>query len=673
MANASFPKKSIEEKVEDYFKKQLDTFGIKYFTKTESINPSIDNALKTYGSKSGGTGNNYPDIKVLIKTENQRFIPVMIEAKGKQGDMVGYEKNSTEINMTPKAVQKYAVNGALHYVNALIESGACWEAIAIGVNGWVKEDSDLYTEIEVYYVSQKKHLVPLKIQKYTDLSFLKESNLNELVKILDELNLSEAEIETLTIRKETELEEKVHAIHQAIYDDNSTNLGTDQKLYLFCGLIMAGLSIPNLADLELNDLKGNALNDNNDGKVIISRIEQFFNSRNTEKSKQELILNLLKNVFNKETLWYPKNGESFIKQIFKKIKDNIVPLLNSNLHLDFTGKIFNKLSDWIHIDNDNKNDVVLTPRYITRFMAKLARTDKDSYVLDSAMGSAGFLVSAMDLMIRDANSKITDRDKLEEKIKRIKEEQILGIEKLDSIYVLAILNMFLMGDGTTHLINKDSLTIAPDFPATVFLLNPPYSETDKGLNFVNRALSHMLTGYGCVLIQENAGAGQGVRNAAEILKKNTLVASIHMPVDIFRGKSSVQTAIYLFKVNQPHDKESLVTFIDMSEDGYSRQGRKKSPQAVNLKDTNHAKERYQEVLDIVLNRKLKTAFYTEANGKVIRDTISLKGNDWTFAQHKKIDLQPTIADFKKTVSDFLAWKVSSLIKEQSEKEQSNFQ
>ena len=171
----------------------------------------------------------------------------------------------------------------------------------------------------------------------------------------------------------------------------------------------------------------------------------------------------------------------------------------------------------------------------------------------------------------------------------------------------------------------------------------------------------MNKGYGCVLIQENAGSGNGLPHTKEILKNNTLLASIHLPDKVFIGKASVQTAIYLFKVNIPHDPDALVYFIDMSNDGYARQARKKSSQAVNFKDIDHAKQRYQEVLDIIFNKKKKTDFYNEQNGLVIRDTISLDGNDWTFAQHKKIDITPTIDDFKTTVKDYLAWKISQII------------
>lgn len=74
--------KSIEEQVEDWGKKQLGK--TKYYTKTESINHEIETALKTAPSKTGGTGTNYPDIKMFIETKTLRKIPVMIEVKGKK-------------------------------------------------------------------------------------------------------------------------------------------------------------------------------------------------------------------------------------------------------------------------------------------------------------------------------------------------------------------------------------------------------------------------------------------------------------------------------------------------------------------------------------------------------------------------------------------------------------
>ena len=674
---------SVEEKVEEKYKKILNSLDVRHYGKTEEINPSITAALRQADSKSGGSGKNYPDIQLLLDNNHGRRIPVMMEAKGNKGKLEKLNKDGEIIGITYfekdsgthkagdpnySAVQQYAVNGALHYGSAILDGGDYTEVIIVGLNGsQLDKNGDVVdAEFKAYYVSEKNNRVPKLIKRLDAyMKLFKQMNIDKLYKELDTLNLSDEEREKIRSKAEATLEERVKGIHQSLYDDKNlkTALGTNEKLYLFCGLIMAGLSVKGVAPLNVSDFAGNDDDEDNDGTKILTRIKSFLKKKKCSDDKIDMIVGLLTPVFRKNVLWKPTNGESIIRNLFKQVKKDIIPCLESNLHLDFTGKILNSLNDWVSIENDAKNDVVLTPRYVTTFMARLARTDKDSFVWDRAMGSAGFLVSAMDIMIKDATDKISDAEELEEKIRHIKEQQLLGIEILGNIYILAVLNMILMGDGSSNIINGDShdKTLGEGFPATVFLLNPPYSAAGKGFNFVEEALSQMTKGYACVLIQENAGSGNGLPYTERILKNNTLTASIHMG-DIFCGKSSVQTAIYVFKVARPHESDDVVKFIDFSNDGYSRQNRKKSSQEVNLRNVDHAIERYAEVEAIVLGKKPRTDYYTEANGLVIRDTITLKGNDWTYNQHKKIDTTPTEDDFKRTVANYLSWKVSALMK-----------
>ena len=82
--------------------------------------------------------------------------------------------------------------------------------------------------------------------------------------------------------------------------------------------------------------------------------------------------------------------------------------------------------------------------------------NKDSYVWDFATGSAGLLVAAMNVMIDDAKANIQSPDEFKKKEAHIKANQLLGLEILPSIYMLAILNMILMGDGSSNIINKDN-------------------------------------------------------------------------------------------------------------------------------------------------------------------------------------------------------------------------
>lgn len=689
---------SIEEKVEEHYKRILDSHGIRHFGKTETINKSIEEALKNASSKSGGSGKNYPDIQLLLENRSSRRIPVMIEAKGskgkleklsKDGEIVGVTKYKTDgkpgkdgkpthLKDDPdySAIKNFAVNGALHYGNAILEGGNYAEVIIIGINGTTLDASGNVTDpkMKAYYVSEKNNRVPKHIEKLeSDLSLLKADNIDVLFSILDRMNLTDQEIEILTRKAEENLEGKVKAIHQSLYDDEriKTSLSTNEKLYLFCGLIMAGLTTDRVKPLSVSDLASNEAEDDNDGTMLLNRIRTFLKNKKCTPEKVDMVVGLLKPVFQNRLLWKPENGESIIKKLFGEVKSDIIPCLESNLHLDFTGKILNSLNDWVSIENDSRNDVVLTPRYVTTLMAKLARTNMDSFVWDNAMGSAGFLVSAMNIMIKDAHEKITDQEELNKKIEHIKKQQLLGIEILGNIYILAVLNMILMGDGSSHVINGDShryklQDIEKDFedttfPANVFLLNPPYSAKGKGFIFVEEALSQMTKGYACVLIQDSAGSGQGLPYTERILKNNTLTASIKMPSGLFGNKASVSVNIFVFKVNRPHEEDDMVTFIDFSNDGYSRQNRKKSTQEVNLRDTDHAVDRYAEVEAIVLGKKPKTSYYTEANGLVIKDTITLKGDDWNFSQHQKINTIPTEDDFKKTVADYLAWKVGAIM------------
>lgn len=312
---------------------------------------------------------------------------------------------------------------------------------------------------------------------------------------------------------------------------------------------------------------------------------------------------------------------------------------------------------------------MLTPSYVATLLARLARVNKDSYVWDFATGSAGLLVASMNEMLIDAKEKIKSPDAFALKSAEIKANQLLGLEILSEVYMLAILNMILMGDGSSNILNKDSLKefdghygfdkTDKKFPADAFVLNPPYSAPGNGMVFVEKALSMMSKGYAAIIIQNSAGSGKATEYNKKILKHSTLLASIKMPIDLFIGKSSVQTNIYVFRVGEAHQKDDTVKFIDFSFDGYTRTNRKKA--SCNLRDTDHAKERYAELVDLVRFGNGKLHYYTEKEyyeGNIDPEN----GADWN--QTVPVDTKPTLDDFKKTVRDYLAWEVSSIIKNQ---------
>ena len=547
------------------------------------------------------------------------------------------------------------------------------DVIAIGITGEVDISGNLKIQIGVYYVGKSNYGVGQKIGEFSDLSFLKPENFSEFIQKVKFLKLTPAEIDKIHKDRENRIEDALTKINERLYNKQE-NLSALSRIHLVSASIMANLGVAGkVQPLEAKDLTSSTEEDYTDGDIILKKIKSFLKEKGLPKRKQEQILNSLSITIKDDNLSKPKNGQSLLKEIFIEVVEDLGYFYKVGLDTDFTGKLFNIMFRWLSFAGDDQNDVVLTPRYVAYLMAKLARVNKDSYVWDFATGSGGLLVASMNLMLQDAKSSINSPDELRQKENKIKTEQILGIEVLPEIYMLAVLNMILMGDGSSNILQENSLTNFngrygygkenQNFPADVFLLNPPYSAVGNGMVFVEKALNMMNKGYAAIIIQDSAGSGKARDINRRILQKHTLLASIKMPNDLFVGKSNVQTAIYVFKVGEKHEAKFPVKFIDFQNDGYKRSNRKKAKASSNLKNINHAEERYAELVDLVKYGKSSLHFFSENEYALDGDKY---GADWNFAQHKKIDAKPTLADFKKTVADYLAWEVSQLLAKQGD-------
>lgn len=538
------------------------------------------------------------------------------------------------------------------------------------MTGYKNEKGEVVHQIGVYYVSKSNLGAGQKIDDYTDFSFLSPKNFDDFIAKVKSLELSPQELEQLKEQREREIDKSLVKLNNDIYQ-NEKGLGENDRVYLVAASIIATLGIPGkVSPLEKSDLKSSTEKGYRDGDLMIKKIESFLSQKQLPDEKKLLIVRTLSNTLLTNNINKVENGESQLKRVFIKIVDDLGIYYKIGLTTDFTGKLFNEMYGWLGFSQDKLNDVVLTPSYVASLLVKLARVNKDSYVWDFATGSAGLLVSAMNEMLNDAKNSIKSPEELAKKEVKIKAEQLLGLELLSSVYMLAILNMILMGDGSSNILNTDSIKdfdgkygfgkTDTKFPADAFILNPPYSALGNGLNFVEKALEMMDKGYASILIQNSAGSGRAKDYCKRILEKNTLIASIKMPVDIFIGKSSVQTNIYVFKVQESHHKDDVVKFIDFSNDGYTRANRKKGSN--NLRDTDQAKERYEEIVNLVRFGKGKLNIFTEK--EYYEGHIDpTNGTDWN--QSAPIDTKPTLADFKKTVSDYLSWEVSTILKEQN--------
>ncbi len=671
--------KSIEPNIVDLASGWLKSYNLDYKLEQEALNDEIDKALDDYFSKNGGTGGNRPDAKILLQDKNLNYFPILIEYKGLKGKLVklnqGGQVENRTVNNEPhfKNINSYAVNGAVHYANALLHHTSYTKVIAIGMTGYRDEEDEqreIQHQIGVYYVAKANLGAGQKVGDYNDLSFLAPENFDAFIDKVNTLQLAEEELNKVKARREREIDQSLNKLNNDIYQ-NEKGLAENDRVYLVAGSIIASLGIAGkVAPLEKSDLKSSTEKGYRDGDLMINKIGSFLSHKELPTEKRQLIVRTLSNTLLTSNINRVENGESQLKRVFTKIIDDLGIYYKIGLTTDFTGKLFNEMYAWLGFSQDKLNDVVLTPSYVATLLVKLARVNKDSFVWDFATGSAGLLVAAMNEMLDDAKSSIRSPNELAQKELKIKTEQLLGLEVLANVYMLAVLNMILMGDGSSRILNKDSLRHFDGyfnsddnaiFPADAFILNPPYSAPGNGMNFVEKALSMMNKGYAAIIIQNSAGSGKATEYNKRILAQHTLLASIKMPVDIFIGKSSVNTNVYVFKVKEKHHQDDTVKFIDFTNDGYARANRKKS--RTNLRDTDQAAERYQEVIDLVRFGRSKLNIFTHKEyyeGNIDPNN----GADWN--QTAPIDTKPTLQDFKKTVSDYLSWEISTLLKREDE-------
>ena len=618
---------SIEPNIADLANGWLRSYGLDYKLEQEPLSDEIDKALMYYFSKSGGTGGNRPDAKLLLENQYGEKFPVLIEYKGKKDALVKLDKDGNVDNRTAKNesnfkhINSYAVNGAVHYANALLHHTSYTDIIAIGMTGEKDEKGNIRHQIGVYYVSKSNLGIGQKVGDFTDFSFLTKENFDSFITKVKDLTLSQEELERIKEKREREIDTSLIKLNNDIYQTEK-GLGENDRVYLVAASIIATIGVAGkVKPLEKEELKSSTEIGSRDGDIIIRKIEAFFEEKHLQKDKKALIIRTLSNTLLTENINKPHNGESQLKRVFTKIVDDLGIYYKIGLTTDFTGKLFNEMYSWLGFSQDKLNDVVLTPSYVATLLVKLARVNKDSFVWDFATGSAGLLVAAMNEMLKDAKENIHSPEELRVKEAHIKAKQLLGLELLSSVYMLAILNMIMMGDGSSNIINKDSLV---DFDGTY-------------------------------------GFGKAEEINQRILQNHTLLASIKMPADLFKGKSSVQTNIYVFKVGEKHHADEVVKFIDFSNDGYTRANRKKASN--NLKDTDNARGRYEELVNLVRFGKSKLNLLSEK--EYFEGNIDPKnGADWN--QTAPIDTKPTLEDFKKTVSDYFAWEVSNLLKKQDQ-------
>lgn len=668
MAKSITSNYKLEEHVNDWVKSQFEKLGLRNQTDyyTESAIPDyLKEALKGRAKTENKTNFGKPDFSLT----KYKQTPVIIENKLGIKKLISETKDG--IKFDENSIKDYAVNGALYYATGMIASGKYHEVIAVGIAA----DSDESIELKVYYVYGSGESSYKLLESVTTLDFLE--NKKTFDEFYNDAILTEEEKHEILINSQAKLQRYAKSLNKLMHNHNIT---APQRVLYVSGML---LSMQNILDTHGNhiqdglvpdDLKAIQTESKRDGVQIVNQIKEFLIARDIPLDKQNLMLSSFSEIskdsqrdepteLDKEVSKLLKENASSNKQIFTFIYHNIFLSIDAMAgHLDIMGEMYSEFLKYA-LGDGKEIGIVLTPPYVTKMMATILDVNKDSKVMDLATGSAGFLISAMEIMIQDVENLYGKKTtQAEIKIDEIKKKQLLGVELNAEMFTLAATNMILRGDGSSN-IQKGNTFNTPEelytkFKANKLLLNPPFSFKENGIPFIEFGLNKMETGgLGAIIIQDSAGSGKAISTNKKILKKHTLKASIKMPTDLFQPMAGVQTSIYIFEVNKPHDYEQTVKFIDFRNDGYKRTSRA-------LQETDNPTKRYQDIIKIYkAGRNAKVEANWNLDEVYIEDFISPSGADWNFDQHKTINTKPTLEDFKKTVGDYLAWEVSNILKQ----------
>jgi hypothetical protein len=278
---------SIEPNIADLANRWLKSYKLDYKLEQESVNAEIDKALSDYFTKNGGTGANRPDAKILLQNKNLEYFPILIEYKGYKDKLVKLDKDGQVENRTAKNepnfknINGFAVNGAVHYANALLHHTSYTDIIAIGMTGYKDETGNIQHEIGVYYVSKSNLGAGQKVDDYSDFSFLAPKNFDAFIEKVKTLQLTDEELDKLKEQREREIDQSLIRLNNDIYQ-NEKGLGENDRVYLVAASIIATLGIPGkVSPLEKSDLKSSTEKGNKDGDIIVRKIKAFLEDYKT--------------------------------------------------------------------------------------------------------------------------------------------------------------------------------------------------------------------------------------------------------------------------------------------------------------------------------------------------------------------------------------------------------
>ncbi|WP_300558441.1 N-6 DNA methylase [Companilactobacillus sp.] len=443
-----------------YVSKQLENLGIKF--NNEIASPMVAKALKG-GSKSGNGGDGNLDFSF----SSDDFL-VIIEDKYDESKLINQENG--ELAMDHDSKVNYAVNGAIHYAQYIVEHSDIYKRVfAIGFAG----DAE-HNEIQGYYVEPDKLISLPDLQGF---DVFTPDNIEDFYKvnILGELSKTDEEIRSLDI------------VASNLHEDlrNYGGLEGERKATIISAILLALQS----EELSLDDLRGSNSRGAKDGDKVYRAVQIYIeNADFGPHPKTEMLLQQFETLKTDMRLNTPTellDGITPIHKFALTLKNEVLNRITVNSSIDILGQFYGEFVKYGGNDG-NALGIVLTPQHITSLMAELIDINPNDYVLDPATGTASFLIAAMRRMFQKSNSDKQRQD--------IRKNHLYGIEITAKLFTVATTNMILRGDGKSNLFFGDMFNysieqIHSTRPINKLLMNPPYSQGNKLDNYKQSEIS----------------------------------------------------------------------------------------------------------------------------------------------------------------------------------------
>lgn len=252
---------------------------------------------------------------------------------------------------------------------------------------------------------------------------------------------------------------------------------------------------------------------------------------------------------------------------------------------DIMGDVYEVLLS--QMAQSGKNGQFRTPRHITKMIVELAAPTLNDEICDPAMGSAGFLCSAVQYIQENYAS---DLMKTENR-KMFNTSMFTGFDTDQTMLRIGAMNMMLHGVEEPRIAWQDSLsednTYRDQF--SLILANPPFAgsldkesiskdllvttnTTKTELLFMSLFVHMLKVGGKCLsIVPQGVLSNDSTAHLAlrkELVENQRLEAVISLPSGVFHPYSGVATAILIFtKTN--HGGTDKVWFYQMRADGLS--------------------------------------------------------------------------------------------------------